>query len=205
MFELHEMKIEMTFDEEVLGLWPSDPDIYKEFFAAKAPDAKTRKEEIEEFGAEAVAERGRTIFPKLEDGTPFMYDYQIKGMFKDACSMLRRIGGTESSRLTAYKKVIDGNIFVKERRNPFHRGGVPIEERELGDCQRPLRAQTPQGERVSLASSETVPAGSQLTFTVELMDPGHADLVREWMDYGSKRGFGQWRNSGKGRYHWREI
>jgi hypothetical protein len=29
--------------------------------------------------------------------------------------------------------------------------------------------------------------------------------VRECLDYGTKRGLGQWRNSGKGRYTWEEI
>ena len=30
-------------------------------------------------------------------------------------------------------------------------------------------------------------------------------LVREWLDYGKLRGLGQWRNSGKGRFEWKEV
>lgn len=70
---------------------------------------------------------------------------------------------------------------------------------------RPLRAQTAQGERVSLAISEEIPSGAQIEFTVVCLLDKDADLVREWLDYGSLVGIGQWRNSGKGRFKWEEI
>ena len=145
-----------------------------------------------------------TVFPRDPDGNPIFYDYQIKGMFKDACGMLSRIGGktetgkkkavNESGKLTAYKKVIDGLIFIQPRMIPIHVNG------EITDCQRPLRAQTAQGERVSLANSEEIPAGSTCEFDVILLDDSHEKVVREWLDYGILRGIGQWRNSGKGRF-----
>ena len=71
---------------------------------------------------------------------------------------------------------------------------------EISYCQRPLRAQTAQGERVALAISEEVPAGSVLEFEVKCYDDNHIPAVLEWLDYGQDRGLGQWRNSGKGRY-----
>jgi hypothetical protein len=71
---------------------------------------------------------------------------------------------------------------------------------ELGDCQRPLRASGPQGERVALAHSETVPPGSSIDFEIELLDESKWPVVKEWLDYGKLRGIGQWRNSGKGRF-----
>lgn len=43
---------------------------------------------------------------------------------------------------------IDGLIFVKERKIPYQN------YKRLGDCQRSLRANTPQGPRVALAHSE---------------------------------------------------
>lgn len=73
------------------------------------------------------------------------------------------------------------------------------------DCERPLRASTPQGERVSIAKSESVPAGSTAEFEIECLDPGLEAMVRECLNYGTKRGLGQWRNSGKGRYEWEEL
>ena len=69
-------------------------------------------------------------------------------------------------------------------------------------CQRPLRAQTAQGERVALASSETVPEGSTMTFEIKCLLDTHIPAVIEALEYGAMRGFGQWRNSGKGRFHY---
>ena len=57
-----------------------------------------------------------------------------------------------------------------------------------------------QGERVALAMSEEIPAGATLDFDVECMDDNHTKAVIEWLDYGIRRGIGQWRNSGKGRF-----
>ena len=37
-----------------------------------------------------------------------------------------------------------------------------------------------------------------------LLDDGLEPALREWLDYGRRRGIGQWRNSGKGSFEWRE-
>jgi len=195
------IRVRLTLAEGMLGTTPANETVYRDFIGTKAPDAATVEEEVAALGADAVAEKGRTVFPRLEDGTPFLYDYQIKGFFKDACSMLSRIGDkkNESAKIKAYKKVIDGLIFVAPRKIPILFDG------EMGDCQRPLRAQTAQGERVSLASSDAVPAGATMEFDIACLDEGHVPAVREWLDYGILRGLGQWRNSGKGRFTWEEI
>lgn len=187
------MNIRITFIEPILGTWPADPEVAAKYIASKSPDAGTITDEIAATSVEEVTEKSMTIFPRSEDG-PILYDYQIKGFFKDACGMLARVKGTESSKIKAYKKIIDGLIFPEPRMIPLVLTG------EIGNCQRPLRAQTAQGERVSLANSEEIPAGTTATFAVKLLDPGHEKLVLEWLDYGKLRGLGQWRNSGKGRF-----
>jgi hypothetical protein len=197
---MKELKVRITFEEEVLGTCSNDPSIHEEFIASKAPDARTREEEVEAIGVEEVIEKSKTIFPKTEDGTPFFWDYQVKGFFKDSCGVLRKIASTQSSKIKAYKKEIDGLIFVKERRIPIDMHGGSI-----GSCQRPLRGQTAQGERISLANSETVPSGSSIELTIVCMLDSHEAVVREWLDYGAYRGIGQWRNSGKGRFTWEEV
>lgn len=197
---MKEIKVKLTFTEPVLGTWASNQNVARDFIASKAPDASTIEDEIAALGADSVADKSMTIFPKDADGNPFFWDYQIKGFFKDACGMLARIGkskgekSTQSSKLTAYKKVIDGLIFVAPREIPITLNG------ETNECQRPLRAQTAQGERVSLANSEQIPAGSTCEFTIQLFDAAHEAAVIEWLDYGRFRGIGQWRNSGKGRF-----
>lgn len=204
------LKVKLTLIEGMLGTSPANEEVYREFIGSKSPDALSVEDEVAALGVDAVAEKGRTVFPRLEDGTPFVYDYQIKGFFKDACSMLSRLTGkdengkkkkavNESSKITAYKKVIDGLIFPKPRKIPV------IFDGEMLDCQRPLRAHTAQGERVSLASSDEIPAGATLTFEVVCLDDSNVDAVKEWLDYGFLRGLGQWRNSGKGRFTWEEI
>ncbi len=194
------MKVKLVFLEELLGTSNADPDIHAKFIASKGPDAATLEEEIEALGVDEVTEKGITIFPRDEDGDPMLWDYQVKGFFKDACSMLRRINDTKSKKLKAYKKIIDGLIFVEPRKIKIDlNGGV------MGNCQRPLRASTAQGERIALAHSEAVPVGSFIEFEITLLDEAHEKAVVEWLDYGRLRGLGQWRNSGKGRFKWEEV
>lgn len=190
------LKVKITFIEELLGSAASDPNIHEEFIASKAPDAPSIKEEVEALGIAAVVEKSKTVFPKDKDGTPFMLDYQWKGYLKDAAGALRRVKTTKSSKMTAYKKLIDKLIFPQPRKIPIH---LPSGT-SLGNCQRPLRGQTAQGEIIALANSETVPAGSYVEFSIYLLDDTHYDWIRELLDYGILGGTGQWRNSGKGRF-----
>lgn len=192
------MKVKLTFVEPVLGTSPANEDIYREFIASKAPvDERINiEDEVAALGVDEVVEKGMTIFPKLDDGTPFVYDYQLKGFFKGAASALRQIPGSRSSKVKAYKKKVDQLIFVTPRQIPVLLSGP------TDTCQRPLRASTPQGERVSLAMSEEIPAGSVLEFDVVMLNDDDEKLVREWLNYGVLHGFGQWRNSGKGRFTW---
>lgn len=193
------MHVKITFIESVLGTSPANEDVYRDFIGSKAPDAATIDDEVAALGADAVAEKGMTVFPKLEDGTPFMYDYWIKGFCKDTCGGLRKIKGTESSKIKAFKKEIDKLIFPSPRRIPFENFDA------IGKCERPLRAQTMQGERVSLACSEEIPAGTTAKFDIVMLLDDHEKVVREWLDYGQFSGLGQWRNSGKGRFLWEEL
>lgn len=208
---MKKVNVKITFLEGILGTSSADPEIYTRFIGAKAPDAVSVEEEVEALGAESIVERGTTVFPRDDDGTPFLYDYQIKGFFKDACSMLSRLSEkdpetgkkkkakNESGKLTAYKKVSDGLIFVEPRKIRLESPGpVTI-------CQRPLRAQTAQGERVALSSSEELPAGTTVTMTIICMDDNRWEAAKEWLDYGFFRGIGQWRNSGKGRFAWEVL
>jgi hypothetical protein len=140
------------------------------------------------------------------------------------------VEGTESSKLKAYKKVIDGLIHIKERKQYLT---LP-EDAEVGRLSRPLRCETAQGPRIAIATSETVPPGTTLEFTIIFPKPVEkkakkADdpnkktakkpetekktkseydveaCIREWLDYGCQHGTGQWRNAGFGRFTWEEI
>jgi len=183
------LAITLTLTEELLGTASANPELYRDFIESKRPD--NGAEDVD-----AEVQKSTTVFHRTPDGKPFLYDYQIKGFFKDACSALKRADDTESAKIKAYKKEIDGLIFVEPRQivAELPDGGI------VGICQRPLRAQTAQGERVSLARSETLPPGTVLRFTITLLSGKLEDPIREWLDYGHLRGLGQWRNSGKGRF-----
>lgn len=217
-------RVRLTLTEEALGSQPGSKTEFDGFFRDRA--AKTIAEEAvrvdpetgeqlrysedeanalvsqerSAISADDALDRGRTVFPRDEQGRPCMYGYQLKGAFKDACGMLRRVKGSKSSKLTAYRKIIDGLIFVDERMSPF-----VFDYHETEDCVRPLRASTPQGERVSIARSETVPAGSTITFTITSLEVSYWPTIEEWLNYFNRRGLCQWRNSGKGTCTWEYV
>jgi len=181
-----------TLLHEMLGTCAGDPTIHETFIAGSAPDAPSREEEIAAIGVDAEIEKSKTVFPRLEDGRPFMWNYQIKGFLKDAARAMARVSDSETSKTKAYIKILTDCVFVSPRRIPL------IVKGDIGSCQRPLRAQTAQGERVSLANSETVPEGTVFEFQIEMLDGKFEKLVRELLPYAAKKGFLQWRNSGKG-------
>lgn len=197
------MTVKIHFTEDVLGTASNNPEIHAEFIAANASDAESRREEIDAIGIDGYREKNMTIFPKDADGHPFFWDYQIRGFFKDSCAALQRCKGEdfskESCKMKAYKKVIDGCIFVGPRKIPIKLAGP------MGNLQRPLRGQTAQGERIALADSETIPAGSEITIKIDILSGEYEGAVREWLNYGVYRGIGQWRNASWGRFTWKEI
>lgn len=199
------MKVKITLTEDVLGSSPSNEELLATYISSKAPTDDLTAEEIANIKAQNAEDR-ITVFPKTADGKPFLYDYQVKGFFKDSCKMLAKAGksgypgGKACAAIKAYKQAIDGQIFVFPREIPYDLHGM-----KLDFCECPLRAQTPMGERVSIAKSESVPAGSTAEFEIQYLDPQLEDMVRECLDYGVLRGLGQWRNSGKGRFEWEEI
>ena len=193
------IKVRVKTFEEMLGTASANQDLHEEFIASKAPDAKSREEEVAAIGAEEVFEKGMTVFPRDEDGKPIAWNYQWEGFFKDACGAMRDVPGSKCSAIKAYKKKIDQHVFVFPRQIPIQFDG------EIGICQRPLRAQTAKGERVALTSSESIPAGAVMEFEIKLLVPSMEKAVLEMLDYGELRGFGQWRNSGKGRFKYEVI
>lgn len=191
----------VTFTEPCLGTAPMNEQLYTDYIATKrganGNGAPLTQEELEEELGTLPEDKGKTGFHRMPDGTPMLYDYQMKGYFKDAAGMLRYDTGSLSKLLKAYKRVIDGTLFIVPRRIPLKLTG-PIEILE-----RPLRAQTMQGERVALAQSEMVPAGTSFACQIKILGSGiDEEQLREWLDYGALRGLGQWRNGGWGTFQY---
>ena len=189
--------IKLTLLEPMLGTIPKNPEIYKAYIASKAPKENNNGDELET--VEDLEEKNWTGF-HMVDGNPILYDYVIKGFFKDACSMLRRVPGSKSSALKSHKKIIDGLVFIEPRQIPIDLKGQSIEIIE-----RPLRAQTAQGERITLTRSDACPIGSTICFDIKILGGVSKALLTEWLDYGKLRGLGQWRNAGYGRFEYSFI
>ena len=206
--EKNTIKVKLTFIESALGTQTGDPEIYKNFLATKNPQQtpEMTEEELANLPSfDEEFERGITVFPRSTDDKGVehvaLYGYMLKGFFKNACSALREQDKTKSSKIKAYKKKIDNLVFV----NRISCVEIPNEEEvykegRLPLCQRPLRAQTAQGERVALACSEEIPEGSSVVFTVTTLNDEMMDLVKEWLEYGEFNGLGCWHNAGKGRF-----
>ena len=198
------MKVRFTLTEEMLGTASANPDIHREFIASKSADADRAEEELRSLHADELAEKAKTVFPRDDDGTPILWDYQVKGFIKEAVGILLeldskevKVGKTKISKWT-FKRIVDNYIFVGPRK-------IRLSQPVGGDCVRPLRADTMKGERVSLATSETVPAGTTFDVEIRTLSPVLDDIVRQCLDYGLLKGLGQWRNSGKGRFIWEDA
>ena len=82
------MKVELTLVEAVLGTANADPKVHAEFIASKSADADKVKEELESLPAEDLVEKAITVFHRDDDDTPFLFDYQVKGFFKETLGIL---------------------------------------------------------------------------------------------------------------------
>ena len=195
------LEIMCTFIEPLLGTAPSDKNIYQTYIQGVANGAGNGNGHDDELDSLPVMDdKGRTVFHRNAEGKPILYDYQIKGFLKDACSMQMRFEVSESKKLKAYKKIIDGLVFVWPRQIEI----IMPEGMEVGVLERPLRAQTAMGERVALASSESIAEGAKVVFEVESMNRNTVtkELIKEWFNYGRYRGLGQWRNGSFGRFRY---
>ena len=206
-------KYEVILDitEPVLGTVPKDKNIYKtyvqkEITAAVAAGAvgangtKLYQEQLDE-EAESITEmeeRGWTGFHEL-DGRPFVFDYYIKGHIKDVANVLKDQLGVRNLR-----SKVENVVFVQPRRIFFEpQPGLTMVRDVL---ERPLRAMTMEGPRVTLTRSDTL-ADVSLRFYVLILKNTEVKrpLVEGLFEYGNLRGLGQWRNGGWGRYQLRSF
>lgn len=204
------LRVRCTLEEEMLGMTAGDPELATSFLVKKFGGEDKIPAHIKELSEEEKAayladeiEKARTLFPKDDQGRAFLWNYQIRGAFKDWCKGLIETGwsgnGAEKKGWNVWNTGgrVDKTIFVFPRRIiiTLPEGG------EFGECERPLRAQTQRGERIALAKSETVPAGSTFEFDIHILKPAYETPVKQWIEYGSLyRGLCAWRNSGKGQF-----
>ena len=136
-------KVKLTLLEPLLGTVPKNRDVYASYIETKRPKPNDGEPEAET--VEETEEKGWTGFHQ-ENGTPFMYDYQIKGFIKEAGNILKK-----SLKINALKSKLNNFLFVFPRK-------IPLPQIDTVPLERPLRAQTAQGPRVTVTRSDQVPA-----------------------------------------------
>ncbi len=174
-------------NDEVLA-HPSFRDRVEAQRRAKA-DTK-RGEAVETEGDDAPPALPVTSFFRNSQGQPILFNYQVMGHLKESANILKAGLGIKNLR-----SKIENYCVVTPRQIPF---SEPI----YGEISRPLRAQTLQGPRVAIATSDVMNRGAELSFTVRVLPNADVtpDVIQEILNWGQYRGMGQWRTGGWGLY-----
>lgn len=185
--------VTLEFTEPLLGTVPKDRDAAEVIITAAVEKSKNMDPEdiLEEMETAPVEnEKGHTGFHKDDNGM-FLYDYQIKGFFKEAANIVKENVGVKNARAK-----IEDYLFVEPRR--IYLG----KSQPDGVIVRALRAMTMRGPRNVVTKSDFVAAGTQIKFTIVVLNPKIVPdkLVRECLEYGKYRGIGQWRGGSYGRF-----
>lgn len=181
--------VEIRLLTELLGTVPMNKKIYSTYIESLRPKGITGEEEAENI--EEREQQGWTGFQKDENGL-FVYDYYIKGFFKNAASVLK-----EDLKIKNLKSKVINLLFPQPRK--IYLGCQEADH----VIERPLRGQTPQGPMVTLAKSDALKAGRIIKFDVVLLTGKNElkeDIIEKLLEYGQYQGLGQFRNGGYGRF-----
>lgn len=202
---IEDRRYRITFTEQLLGGSPMNKTIYTDYVASKAPP-ETGDDEVQgELDLVRDGQKGMTGFLGDEEGI-YLMDYQIKGFLKEAGNILKANLGAADGKsgkakgVKALKSKIDNYVYVFPRY-------IPLADKPDGLIERPLRAETMQGPRVTLACSEYVEAGKQIEITISLVSHQdlNFDIIEQLLDFGRLKGMCQWRNGGYGRFIWERM
>ena len=138
---------------------------------------------------------------KVADLKPSKDDTDEQKAYKaKMLAMLKLAERLKVMSVTGFTKMpatwVDRGVFVGPRKCLIN---IP-EGSEMGYCERPIRIEKFPKDITSLKSSETVPADSTIKFRVGILNDDDEKYVLACLHYGYLRGFGEWRNSGKGRF-----
>ena len=195
--------------EPLLGSNPADPKVRETYIESKKPAAQNEAESKLTPESDISENRGLTVFLRHPSTTtPMVFDYTLRGFLKEALLTLSpQIG------LVAAKSKVDKYLFVSPRHIPLcDTDGQLIREPD-GVYERPLRAMTMQGPRVTVAGSEIINHW-QIKVALTLLDNKGGKgkgttldwaAVENALDYGRFQGLGQFRNGGFGRFTWQRI
>lgn len=190
----------------LLGSQPASLTLRTDYIASKAPTEALRQEELSVFDLDRD-ETGVNVFTRNRQDQICLMGHQIKGFFKEA------IKATNAQlSIAAVKSKVDTMVFVEPRFIPILRDGKPLrEEDEM--LERPLRAETRQGPRTALQSSEMVNDPWEIEIEItRIPNTGTAksaaltwEAIEVALQYGAYHGLGQWRNAGYGQFRYERV
>lgn len=191
----------LTGMTRILAAQAANPDVRSEFIASKAASLAKGEEETARLPEENIDKKNLTVFLR-DDGKLCLSDYVIKGFLKEALGALKSQIGIANCATK-----IDNYVLVEPAYLHIKKNGEALDNPD-GVLERPLRAMTMQGPRVSVTASEKVDAGWELEFDLTLLENPATpksraltfDVIDAAMEYGSFKGLGQWRNAQNGRF-----
>ena len=192
MYRYYRVEVELT--EKLLGTQPTD---------VKARELFESREDEEV----PVGPPPKLTFFRHE-GKPVLFDYQIKGFFKEAaCALPEYLGVRGKVREYPSAATIKGHmarwLFIRPRHFPLTDGDGVVKGDVDGFIEHPLRGMTRRGERVLLLESDYIAEGSKIAFTVAVLEncPITEEGIRMWLQY-AEEGIGLlgWRTGGYGHF-----
>lgn len=227
--ETTKFKVREVFFRRLLGSAPASKEIYQQFILNKRQELEARKQKKAELTGKPVMptpgneaeeldtlneDSGVTQFHNDlgqtdEDGNPgkgiFLYDYQVAGFWKESAEAL-----APKFAIAQVRSKLDLYMQIEPRRVYIHGTDGNVRTKADFTLERPLRAKTMRGDRVTLAASEVFKEGIWIEYSVDFMplrtragkDGKLVDLdrfVEEVAWYAGRHGHGQWRNGGNGK------
>lgn len=201
-------RLRITILEDMLGTIPKNEQLFTDYIASKNPKVVNGEVTVKELDEmETIPQESDTVGYTgyhMIDGKPALYDYHFKGFLKESGNNIKGFVDTgnkdKGAGLKALRSKIDNFVFVYPRI-------IVLADQIDYIKERPLRAQTPRGERIALARSDTILAGASFEITVGVLP--HKELtwevIEQLLDYGYFKGLGQWRNAGWGRFSWEYV
>ena len=200
--KVEERKFRLYGLQPLLGGVSLDKEIFTKFVATKARDFEKDAANKDVENVIDAEDKVTGFYRDVVNGNIILKGYQIKGFLKEAAKALK-----DQLGLASCVSKIDNFVFIAEDCIPIMRDGEIVQNPD-GYLERPLRGDTPQGPRVSLAKSEQVTGDWYVDITVKVIENKKTaksismsmDVVEELLEYGQFKGLLQWRNAGYGSF-----
>lgn len=219
--------ITIRFLHDILGSAPANKQfyekyllskLYKEIDRVKKKIAKAKTEEEREILQDLLEslEAEMAELPDVEDDNderltvfyrakyddfevPVIRAHQVLGFFKHGMNAFKEVFRVKNARdkVSRYVRIKPFNLFIYEKEIAPEN----LVDEVDGILERPLRAMTMQGERVSVAKSEYIKSDGDKLLQFELLLFKNKDIKFDMLktlmeEYGKVNGISQWRNTG---------